>query len=746
MLRTSLGFLSLFIALSLYGLFSEARAFELQNTASIHLGSRYQKIVERDGYWYLAGEWGLECWHFNAQDEFVKLSEAATPGIAQWVALDGDYAYVADGWEGLTIIDISDPQNIVFVSNYEPPPTPETNQASNFGFVSTANSVAYLSGSEGAVAIDVSNPSLPFQTERLQVPDTTDEFLNVMGMSLPVGRNLWVARSDAPFHHDTTYAGIYQYDLSDPRHPRFRRHYPAGEFSPTFLSYRDSVFYVAGNWGLWTYRLGSDTLLVPLDSLSDLLFHTGDPLDIALGSNRLYLAGRGGPISGGIGIFDITNPGNIASIEDFHKSEKFNSVAAVESDIVAGGWQDGLLLLTTNGPGEIDSVVSISTSANVTGIAVKNNYLYVADFMKGVHCFDISDQTNPVKTITHPLPEAKCLDVVGEELLVGSAASPYLYIFSIKDRSTLQLSDSLLLPNSTGLTAMNHINKTVLVSNGEAMNVVFSENGGYRFCMALPADDAFDVAVESGLVATPGTIFGIEDDTILYTISDFGSSLYNGTGVTLIDSLILTADGAWGLGLFKLTDVSQVVFLGRWEQLTSGVRTNSLDVLQLAGYGVVADAEFGISVIDIFEPSDPVLANRAATAGYASELLSDEKFLYVGDIWGVEILRHSQLTSTEDTATALPHDFTLNQNSPNPFHHRTKISFDLRQSQAVQLTVYNILGQTVRRLQLGQLDAGIHEVWWDGVSDSGERAPIGIYFARLSTSGHVKTIKLAIVR
>ena len=29
---------------------------ELEHVASIHLGSRYEKIVEREGYWYLAGQ------------------------------------------------------------------------------------------------------------------------------------------------------------------------------------------------------------------------------------------------------------------------------------------------------------------------------------------------------------------------------------------------------------------------------------------------------------------------------------------------------------------------------------------------------------------------------------------------------------------------------------------------------------------------------------------------------------------
>lgn len=97
-----------------------------EHISSIHLGSRYQKIVERDGYWYLAGEWGLECWQFNAQNEFVKLSEVATPGIAQWVALEGDYAYVADGWEGLTIVDVTNPLDLNFVSNFVPPFIGET--------------------------------------------------------------------------------------------------------------------------------------------------------------------------------------------------------------------------------------------------------------------------------------------------------------------------------------------------------------------------------------------------------------------------------------------------------------------------------------------------------------------------------------------------------------------------------------------------------------------------------------------
>ena len=63
---------------------------------------------------------------------------------------------------------------------------------------------------------------------------------------------------------------------------------------------------------------------------------------------------------------------------------------------------------------------------------------------------------------------------------------------------------------------------------------------------------------------------------------------------------------------------------------------------------------------------------------------------------------------------------------PNPFNPSTTIGYGLPQRSAVQLTVYNTLGQEVARLIEGEREAGYHDVKFDGSSLSS-----GVYFYRL---------------
>ncbi len=65
---------------------------------------------------------------------------------------------------------------------------------------------------------------------------------------------------------------------------------------------------------------------------------------------------------------------------------------------------------------------------------------------------------------------------------------------------------------------------------------------------------------------------------------------------------------------------------------------------------------------------------------------------------------------TEDTA-ALPFEFSLDQNYPNPFAASTSIQFSLAKAESVRLSVYNVLGQEVAVLVDGEtMPAGRHEV------------------------------------
>jgi hypothetical protein len=94
-----------------------------------------------------------------------------------------------------------------------------------------------------------------------------------------------------------------------------------------------------------------------------------------------------------------------------------------------------------------------------------------------------------------------------------------------------------------------------------------------------------------------------------------------------------------------------------------------------------------------------------------------------------------QLHGPIQIAVALPQAFVLNQNYPNPFNPSTHIRFELPKAAVVTLSVYNSLGQEVRRLVNGQKPAGYHTIVWNGKDQNGRPAPSGVYHYRLQAEG-----------
>jgi photosystem II stability/assembly factor-like uncharacterized protein len=94
-----------------------------------------------------------------------------------------------------------------------------------------------------------------------------------------------------------------------------------------------------------------------------------------------------------------------------------------------------------------------------------------------------------------------------------------------------------------------------------------------------------------------------------------------------------------------------------------------------------------------------------------------------------------------DKDREIPATFLLDQNFPNPFNPSTTIRFGLPISSAVTLVVYNTLGQEVRTLVDGNIDAGFHAVTFDAAE-----LPSGLYFYRMRAGDFVETRKLLLVR
>lgn len=104
----------------------------------------------------------------------------------------------------------------------------------------------------------------------------------------------------------------------------------------------------------------------------------------------------------------------------------------------------------------------------------------------------------------------------------------------------------------------------------------------------------------------------------------------------------------------------------------------------------------------------------------------------------------AKIAATE--VTAVPVDFRLHQNFPNPFNPSTTIGFTLPVEQQVRLDLFNVLGQQVRSFDLGLTPAGHGSVFWNGRNEAGRPVGSGIYFYRIWTPLFAETKKMLLLK
>jgi hypothetical protein len=97
-----------------------------------------------------------------------------------------------------------------------------------------------------------------------------------------------------------------------------------------------------------------------------------------------------------------------------------------------------------------------------------------------------------------------------------------------------------------------------------------------------------------------------------------------------------------------------------------------------------------------------------------------------------------EIMGVEENAE-LPQVAAIETAYPNPFNSSTTIVYkvaDLGPVPAqINIDIYDIQGRKVRALVDERKEVGIHRIVWDGKGNSGEDAPSGIYFARISQWG-----------
>ena len=90
---------------------------------------------------------------------------------------------------------------------------------------------------------------------------------------------------------------------------------------------------------------------------------------------------------------------------------------------------------------------------------------------------------------------------------------------------------------------------------------------------------------------------------------------------------------------------------------------------------------------------------------------------------------------------ALPTEFGLAQNVPNPFNPTTEIRYQVPAASHVELAVYDALGRKVQVLVDGLVQGGYRTVVWDA-----KEAASGVYLVRMEAGDFVEVRKMVLIR
>ena len=94
----------------------------------------------------------------------------------------------------------------------------------------------------------------------------------------------------------------------------------------------------------------------------------------------------------------------------------------------------------------------------------------------------------------------------------------------------------------------------------------------------------------------------------------------------------------------------------------------------------------------------------------------------------------------------IPEVFALHQNYPNPFNPTTQIRYDLPDDANVNITIYDIMGRSIRSLVNSNQTAGYRSIRWDGKNNLGEGVSAGMYIYMIQAGEFRQTKKMVLLK
>mgnify|MGYP003325532233 CR=1 FL=1 len=106
----------------------------------------------------------------------------------------------------------------------------------------------------------------------------------------------------------------------------------------------------------------------------------------------------------------------------------------------------------------------------------------------------------------------------------------------------------------------------------------------------------------------------------------------------------------------------------------------------------------------------------------------------------------SQLSATEPDNALVPNSFVLYQNYPNPFNPATTIVYQIAKSEFVNISIFDLAGNRVKRILNQHVNSGLGFATWVGKNEIGQNVSGGIYLYSIDTPSFSQTRKMILLK
>lgn len=104
------------------------------------------------------------------------------------------------------------------------------------------------------------------------------------------------------------------------------------------------------------------------------------------------------------------------------------------------------------------------------------------------------------------------------------------------------------------------------------------------------------------------------------------------------------------------------------------------------------------------------------------------------------------ITSSDDESPSLINSFQVNDNYPNPFNPSTSAKYQLPSAGLVQISIFNVLGQSVAVYNEGHKNAGVHQFVWNASNLASGSYFVQFNFTDQSNKNFTQTKKMVLIK